>query len=103
MKKTSKKTIKRKDHKSISYRLQADELGPVEHDLGRENGTGRPAITLAAYAKHALLFHGPLNQIVVKLSGLRATLARADYDDDVVRRDWLLAQLDEILTTRIGR
>lgn len=105
MKKTSRKTLRamtnRADRKSVSYRLTDDEFRPVDLDLKRENSTGRPEITLAAYAKHALLLHSPLSQTVSRVIELKNDIARGTSDS--VPRIFIVEQLADILATRAVR
>lgn len=71
MKKTSKKTVKRADKKSVSYRLTNDQLYQVEMDLELENESrGAFPASLAAYAKQALLEHRRLASVEARLRAL---------------------------------
>src|SRR5678816_4299846 len=69
MNKTSKKTVKRADNKSVSFRLTKGELNAVTQDLKHEN-QGRTPTTLTAYAKHALLEHHRLAAVEMRLIAL---------------------------------
>lgn len=92
MKKTSRKTVKRADRKSVSYRLTAVEDLRVAHELKTEN-QGRTPATLTAYAKHALLDHHRLAAIEGKVRNLKEIVGNGDN----VNADWVAEQLGRIL------
>lgn len=88
MKKTSKKTVRRVDNKSISFRLTEDEMATVRIHLGVESA-GRPPVSMAAYAKHALLDHRRLRAMEKHVRNLKQEIG----DGKDSNGDWIAGEL----------
>src|SRR5678815_2432583 len=92
MKKTSKKTLKRADKKSVSYRLTSDQLLQAEGDLWLENESrGAFPVSLTAYAKQSLLEHQRRRRLEIGLRELVTNDAIGVVDFDELTRKVLNA------------